>query len=194
MLRPEVPSLGTLEFFYDLGSPYSYLAGQRLKGGAPGVELVWRPFLLGAVLKSAGNAMPASVPAKARYMYIDLYRQAQQHGIPFSFPTKFPLNTLLPQRVLTGLPVRDLPHVSQALFEAYWVNDVDIASPERLASVLSVTAVARARERDVKDRLRANTDEALARGAFGAPTFFVGSEMFFGNDRLDMAISAARGS
>lgn len=186
--------MGTLEFFYDLGSPYSFIAAQRLKEGvADGVEIAWRPFLLGAVLKATGNTMPASLPAKARYMYVDLHRQARHYGLPFRFPTKFPLNTLLPQRVLTGLPVRDLPHITHALFEAYWVQDVDIASPERLAAVLTSTAVLRAQQHDVKDRLRTNTDEAIARGAFGAPTFFVGSDMFFGNDRLDMAIAAARG-
>ncbi|TNE84971.1 MAG: 2-hydroxychromene-2-carboxylate isomerase [Deltaproteobacteria bacterium] len=182
----------TLEFFFDLGSPYSYLAAQRLRHGVEGIEVAWRPFLLGAVFKATGNTMPAANPAKARYMYVDLHRQARQHGIPFTFPTKFPLNTLLPQRLLTGLPVRDIPHVSLALFEAYWVQDVDIASPERLTSVLNRTAVSRANEQDVKDRLRVTTEEAVARGAFGAPTFFVGSEMYFGHDRLEQAIAAAR--
>lgn len=184
--------MAVLEFFYDLGSPYSYLAAQRLREPIPGVELAWRPLLLGAVFKAQNNSMPASNPAKARYMYVDLHRQASALHIPFRFPTKFPLNTLLPQRLLTGLPIRDIPHVSLALFEAYWVKDVDIASPERLAVVLSPTAVARASQPDVKERLRTTTEEAVARGAFGAPTFFVGSEMFFGHDRLDQAIAAAR--
>lgn len=183
--------MATLEFFYDLGSPYSYLAAHRLAALGDAVTVAWRPFLLGAVFKATHNQMPAATPAKGRYMLTDLYRQSARTGTPFAFPASFPLNTLLPQRILASLGPEEVARVTTTLYDAYWVRGEDISQPECIAALLGEEALGRAQSPEARAALRAHTDEAVARGAFGAPTFFVGEEMFFGHDRLEQALELA---
>lgn len=188
----------TLEFFYDVGSPYSYLAAMQVDDFAAdhALELRWRPFLLGAVFKETGNAPPARVPAKAAWMVADLAEWARLLGVALRIPASFPTNTLYAQRALVAVDRRlgqdALQRASLALFGAYWGQGRDVADPEviadalRLAEIDPAAIAADMQTPEVKDALREQTDEAVRRGAFGAPTFFVGDAMFFGSDRFDL--------
>ena len=185
----------TIEFFFDIGSPYSYLAATQMEalGARTGAEIRWRPFLLGGVFKAVGNRPPAALAEKGSWMLGDLARWAAHYGVPFAMSSHFPVNSLLPMRALTALEAREpsrVPALALALYRDYWVDDVDVSTAEAVADAavrvgleaapLLEGAVAQA----TKDCLRETTEEAIARGAFGAPTFFVGDAMFWGNDCL----------
>lgn len=188
--------MSTVEFFYDIASPYSYLAAARIERVAGDVAIRWRPFLLGGVFAGSGNKMPGANPAKARYMLHDLKRSAAAAGTPFSFSPFFPSNSLLVMRVLNAVEGAERVALTHRFFQACWVDGRNIADPETVAALLGDDAPAtleRALAQANKDALRAVTDEAVARGAFGAPTLFVGDELFFGNDRVEQAIERARG-
>jgi len=197
--------MAELEFFFDVGSPYSYLAATQLEalGLRTGATVRWRPFLLGAVFKATSNHMPAAVQAKAMWMLSDLRNWANHYGVPFTFSSRFPLNTLLPQRFLSAAVLdkgeQGIAPLALALFEAYWVHDRDISNPQVAGAVADEvgldgnTLLALASQAPAKDALRATTDEAVARGAFGAPSFFVGERLFWGNDRLDFVEAALKG-
>lgn len=185
----------SLEFFFDIGSPYSYLASTQVEDVARrlGVSLQWRPFLLGGVFKASGNDMPSRVAAKGVYMYKDLNRFAALYGVSFNFSSRFPLNTLRTQRALSFVSLTNeaaIPKFAAALYSEYWVNDRDVSADESIsraakdAGLDAASLIAGIDDPRAKDKLRADTDEAVKRGAFGAPTFFVGEEMFFGNDRI----------
>jgi 2-hydroxychromene-2-carboxylate isomerase len=180
-----------VDFFFDLSSPYSYLAASQMKGLAArtGATVAWRPMVLGAVFKSVGNEMPARVPLKARWMAQDLSRWAEHYGVPFVMSSHFPANTIKAMRLILVDEPRGA-EVALAGFSAMWAEDRDITDEAELRRIaerggLDPTAALRAIEQPaIKDQLRANTDEAVARGAFGAPTFLVGEQLFWGNDRL----------
>lgn len=175
----------TVEFFYDVASPYTYLATTQIEAIAADCRatLVWRPFLLGGVFKATGNTPPAFLPERGRYMARDLMRWQAYYGVPMA--TVMPLmNSLLPMRVLAGSPAELLPERTHALFRAYWVDGRDVTDATVLTDLVGAEAVAAASLPATKEALKATTDEAARRGAFGAPTFFVDNEMFFGNDRL----------
>jgi len=176
----------TVEFFYDVVSPYSYLASTRIEAIAAdcGAELVFRPFFLGGLMKAVGNQPPANLPARAPYLFTDLQRWASYYGVPYSFPSRFPMMTLTAQRALISLPAQERAEPTHALFTAYWAEDRDINDKDVLVDILGQDLVERTREPQVKQALVEATTEAEKRGAFGAPTFFVGDEMWFGNDRL----------
>ncbi len=189
-----------VEFFYDVGSPYSYLAASRVEALAERHQavLAWRPFLLGGVFKSLSLTAPAAqAPAKARYMLTDLTRWAERLEVPFRLNPQFPVNTLTAMRMIVAGEERgnQMP-LMRRFFRAMWAEGLDLADPEvlvRLADEAGVPGrplLERAGAGHVKDRLRAITEEAVSRGAFGAPTIFVGDEMFFGNDRLDFLEAA----
>jgi 2-hydroxychromene-2-carboxylate isomerase len=191
-----------LEYFFDYVSPYSYLADSQVPAlvHRTGAELVHRPFLLGGVMKSAGNSPPATVAAKARYMPADIARWLRRYGLAFEFNPHFPVNTVKAMRgALAALEQGVFPAYHAALFRAMWREKQDLGDEAVLRAVIEGAGLdagailARAGEDAVKERLRANTDEAVARGSFGAPTFFVGDEMFFGNDRLDFVEEALKG-
>lgn len=196
--------MAEIEFFFDVGSPYSYLAATQIAGleQRTGTQVRWRPFLIGAVFKATSNHMPAAVQAKARWMLGDLKTWAAQYGVPFAFSSRFPLNTLLPQRILSAAVLmhgeRGIADLALALFEAYWVHDLDISEAQVAAEVAEgdgfdgAALLKAAGEQPAKDALRALTDESVARGAFGAPAFFVGEQLFWGNDRLDFVEAAYR--
>jgi 2-hydroxychromene-2-carboxylate isomerase len=195
-----------VEFFYDYGSPYSYLANTRLPAlrERTGCEVVYRPMLLGAVFKATGNRSPAMEPieAKLRYGAVEMSRWVAHLGVPFQRNPHFPINTLRLMRAAhaaLGLGVFDAFH--GAVYPAFWARGENLGDDAVIARVLreaglDADAILAAASADpAKAALRAATDEALARGAFGAPTFFACGEMFFGNDRLDFverAILAAR--
>lgn len=193
----------TVEFFYDFGSPTVYLAATQLPAiaAAVGATIDWRPMLLGGVFKSTGNQSPVVVPAKAAYMNNDLKRFAKRYGVPFSFNPHFPINTLALMRgavayqddVVVSSTYRD------AIFRAIWVEARNLNEPDVIGQVLSdagldpAELMNRIGQQTVKDQLIANTEEAVNRGVFGAPTFFVGEQMFFGQDRLDFVAEALSG-
>jgi 2-hydroxychromene-2-carboxylate isomerase len=191
----------TVEFFFDVGSPASYLAWTQLPAlcSAAGATLVYRPMLLGAVFQATGNASPVAVPAKGKHMLLDLARCAGRYGVPLKHNPHFPINTLTLMRAITGVQLR-MPErfddLLRAVFTAIWVNERNLNDPAVAGQVLAEASfdpaqiVALAADADVKAALRATTDEAVARGVFGAPTMFVGHEMFFGQDRLDFVRDA----
>jgi 2-hydroxychromene-2-carboxylate isomerase len=188
-----------LDFFFDLSSPYSYMAATQMKplAARTGAEIAWRPMVLGAVFKATGNEMPARVPHKGRWMGNDLQRWAAHYGVPFRFGSHFPANTIKAMRLIL---VDDAKAADVALagFHAMWADDRDLGDAAVLSSIaevggLDAAAALQAIETPaIKDRLRANTDEAVARGAFGAPAMFVGDELFWGNDRLHFVEAALR--
>ncbi len=175
-----------IEFFFDVASPYSYFAATQIGalGQRVGLPVVWRPFLLGGVFRAVGNQPPASLPARAPYLLADLHRWAAHYDVPFAFPSIFPMNSLLAMRALTAVPQEGRPEAALMLFRAYWVDNQDLTRPEVIARHLGEQPVVAAVDPDIKGELKATTDEAVQRGAFGAPTIFIGEEMFFGNDRL----------
>lgn len=186
--------MASLEFYYDVASPYTYLAATRVDqiGAQAGVDVVWRPFLLGAVFKATGNAPPALVRARGMYMLRDLGRWSAKMGEPFRFPSAFPIHSLLAQRVLTAASDAERPALSLALMRAYWADNQDLSDRGVLESLVGAERIAAAETPANKGALRLATEEAVQRGAFGSPTFFVGSEMFFGNDRMDFVLDAAK--
>ncbi|MBS1121965.1 MAG: 2-hydroxychromene-2-carboxylate isomerase family protein, glutathione-dependent [Deltaproteobacteria bacterium] len=187
-----------IEFFFDVGSSYSYLAATQMAALATrtGVPVRFRPFLLGAVFKATGNEMPARIPAKARWMIADMTLWARHYGIPWRIPSRFPLVTLRPQRALAAaerlVGPAAVPAFALALFGAYWVDDQDVTTDPVIAAAartaqLPVDAVLAAIDApETKELLRATTDEAIRRGAFGAPAMFVGETLFWGNDRIGL--------
>ena len=193
----------TVEFFYDFGSPTVYLAATQLPdiAASVGATIDWRPMLLGGVFKSTGNQSPVVVPAKAAYMNNDLKRFAKRYGVPFRFNPHFPINTLALMRgavayqddAVAASTYRD------AIFTAIWVEARNLNEPDVIGQVLSdagldpAELMNRIGQQTVKDQLIANTEEAVNRGVFGAPTFFVGEQMFFGQDRLDFVTEALSG-
>lgn len=197
-----------IEFFFDIGSSYSYLAATQMAGLATrtGLPVRWRPFLLGAVFKATGNDMPARLPAKAKWMLHDMTLWAHHYGVPFRMPGRFPLITLRTQRALTAaerlVGSAAVAAFAPELFRAYWVDDEDvttdqvIAARARAAGLDADTIVAAIDAPETKDGLRATTDEAVRRGAFGAPAMFVGDALFWGNDRIPLleAYVARRGA
>lgn len=189
-----------IEFLFDFGSPTAYVAHCRLKGVAArtGAAVEHIPILLGGIFKATGNTAPMTVPAKGRYTSLDLMRFAARDGVPLDFNPHFPINTVVLMRLATALrdDARYLRFVDFA-FDAMWHFPRNLGDPSEVASLLTAAGfdaaavLALAETPAVKDRLRAETDAAVARGAFGAPTFFVGGEMWFGQDRLDWVEAAA---
>jgi 2-hydroxychromene-2-carboxylate isomerase len=190
-----------VEFYFDVGSPAAYLAWTQLPAiaRAAGVEIEYLPFLLGGVFQATGNKSPMEVPAKGQYMVDDLQRFARRYGVPYAQNPHFPINTLTLMRGATGLqmrePARMIPYVD-AVFRAIWVDRKDMNDPAAVGAVLEQAGfdpeqlLALASDPAVKDRLKTVTRDAVARGVFGAPTFFIGKEMFWGQDRLDFVKEA----
>jgi 2-hydroxychromene-2-carboxylate isomerase len=184
-----------VEFFFDYGSPFSYLASTELSGLAArtGASIVYRPMLLGAVLKATGNSSPMTVPAKGRYMGRELERWAGRYGVSFqSNPFPFLGNTLrLMRGAVASQKLGAFDRYHPAVFSATWAERQDLGDDAVLSAVLERAGVDADEilrsidEQGTKDQLRGATFIAIERGVFGAPTFFVGNEMFWGNDRLD---------
>jgi 2-hydroxychromene-2-carboxylate isomerase len=191
----------TVEFFFDFGSPASYLAWTQLPkiAAAAGAQIVWKPMLLGGVFKATGNASPVTVAAKGKWMMGDLGRFAARYGVPMKMPPNFPVNTLAMMRGAVGLQMRQPPDFERyvkAMYEAMFAKGLNMGDPDVVTGVLTANGfdaaafAALTADPAVKQGLVANTEEAVARGVFGAPTMFVGDEMHFGQDRLDFVAQA----
>jgi 2-hydroxychromene-2-carboxylate isomerase len=192
----------TLEFYYDYGSPYSYLADTQVEAIArrAGASLVRKPMLLGGIFKATGNASPMTVASKSRWSAFDMPMWAKHYGVPFNRNPFFPINTLTLMRGAAAAQIDGLfDRYHPAIYKAMWVDGRNLNDMAEVVSVLveagldSAKLGSRIQEQDVKDRLKATTDEAVARGVFGAPTSFVGDKMFFGNDRLPFVEMALKG-
>ncbi len=185
-----------VEFFFDVGSPASYLAATQLPRicAETGATLVYRPMLLGGVFQTTGNASPMEIPVKGRYVFDDLLRYARRYHVPLRQNPFFPINTLLLMRAAVALqqrqPDRFLPYVD-AVFKAIWVDAMDMGDASVVAAVVEhigldpASVMAAVTDHEVKATLKTTTEEAVRRGVFGAPTFFVGTTMLFGQDRLE---------
>lgn len=191
---------GRVEFLYDLVSPFSYLAYGRLGGicARHDAELALHPVLLGALHDAAGIQAPVAIPAKGRYMNRDIQRWAEHYGLPMRFPEPFPFRTLKTMRAALFCRRRgELEPFTREAFRLYWEEngaprgreesdeDGPISEVARRIGADPEEVLAGAAEPEVKEELKDATSDALDRGAFGAPTFFVGDEMFWGNDRLE---------
>ena len=183
----------TLEFYFDYGSPYSYLADTQVEAIAQraGATLVRKPMLLGGVFKATGNHSPAELPQKSAWSAFDMPMWAHHYGVPFQRNPFFPVNTLALMRGAAAAQIDgSFERYHPAVFKAMWVEGRNLNDMKEVAAVLSSAGLdagkfgARIQDQDVKDRLKATTEEAVARGVFGAPTCFVDKMMFFGNDRL----------
>jgi 2-hydroxychromene-2-carboxylate isomerase len=196
-------TLGTLEFWFDFGSNYSYLSVMRIGDLArsAGVDVQWRPFLLGPIFKSFGWETSPFVlqKEKGEYVWQDMVRECRKYGIPWQRPSVFPRHSLLPLRI--AVHGADQPWMEQFCERVMLRNfaaDHDINAESSMAVVLdglgldASAIIEAAGSTENKLRLRERTGQAKARGIFGAPTFFVGDDMFWGNDRLDDALALAR--
>jgi len=198
--------MAKIEIFYDLSSPWTYLACHNIRPLAAefGAELVWRPILVGGVFNavnpSVHNSREAPVAAKVAYGKKDLADWARLAGLKIlHYPSIFPVNSVRAMRIccaLEGQPEK-LVAFNFATFEAYWADDQDISKPAVLEAILRKAGIdpapvfAAIELQDVKDRLRNNTQELIDRGGYGSPTMFVnGTDMYFGNDRLPLIRAA----
>ncbi len=191
----------TVDFYFDFGSPASYLAATQLPRlcADADAELVWKPMLLGGVFQATGNHSPATIVAKGPYMVTDLARFARRYGVPLKQNPHFPINTLVLMRGATGMQMHERERFQayvDAVYHAMWVEPRNLNDPATVGAVLqeagfdAAKLLGLANAQDVKDRLKAVTQEAVERGVFGAPTMFVGNQMFWGQDRLDFVREA----
>ena len=188
-----------VEFFYDFTSPTAYLAWARLPAIAQrtGATIIYRPMFLGGVMQTTGNRPPGTLPQKAKWMAADLQRWAKRFNTPYNLNPHFPMMTLMVQRAAQEWVNRpDFDKYLAAIFNAAWRDSKNIADKVALAEILTAAGFspeeffAAAENPANKEKLKATTDEAVERGVFGAPTFFVGDEMHFGQDRLDFVEEA----
>ncbi len=193
-----------LEFFFDCGSPWTYLAFHRIEALAAeaGAELVWKPILVGGVFNAVNPAVYEAranpTPARAAYHRKDLADWARSYGLAIGWPRVFPVNSVKAMRgALVAREHGVLPRYARAAFETYWGELRDISQDDVLADVAARAGLSRdaffegIAAPEIKARLRANTDELIARGGFGSPTIFAnGEDMYFGNDRLGLVREA----
>ncbi|MGB7305596.1 MAG: 2-hydroxychromene-2-carboxylate isomerase [Burkholderiaceae bacterium] len=189
----------SVEFFFDVGSPASYLAWTQLPAICErhGASLQYRPMLLGAVFKATGNQTPSNIVAKGKWMQQDMARFAKRYGVPFKRNPYFPVNTLqLMRGAIWALQNGRLETYLPAVFQAMWVDGADLNQPDEIKRVLDATGVesgsvlAAVADPAIKNALIEQTNQAIERGIFGAPTMFVNDEMHFGQDRLDWVEAA----
>jgi 2-hydroxychromene-2-carboxylate isomerase len=185
-----------VEFFFDFSSPYGYIAATQIGALARkhGREVAWRPFLLGAVFKVTGGMPLTQAPLKGDYSKRDMQRSARYLGVPFNFPTTFPIATQAAARAVCWIE-QHAPDKTEAavlaLYRAFFVEDRDISSPEATADVLATIGFKRdeiltaVNDPAMKDKLRVYTQTGIDRGVFGSPLIFVDGEPFWGHDRLD---------
>lgn len=196
--------MAPIHFWYEFGSTYSYLSVMRIEAvaGAVGADLVWRPFLLGPLFAEQGwNDSPFNIyPAKGKYMWRDLERLCADYALPFERPSVFPRNGLLAARVaLVACDDGWCPEFTRAVFNANFAQDRDISDAAVVSEIITdlgrdpAVALAAAGSSDTKSRLRAQIEEAKRCGVFGAPSFTVGEELFWGNDRLGTAVAWSMG-
>ncbi|MCF8151314.1 MAG: 2-hydroxychromene-2-carboxylate isomerase [Burkholderiaceae bacterium] len=184
-----------IEFWFDFSSPYSYLASEVIDDLATrhGRKVKWRPIMLGAAFKASGVPFLLSVPLKGDYSKHDIERSARFLGVPYAFPPKFPLPTLAAARGyywLHGQNCGKAREFAHAVFRAYWVDGRDISELSVVAEIVERLGIDREAftaaiaTPEIKERLKQETDAAIAKGMFGAPYFMVDGEPFWGVDRL----------
>ena len=184
----------TIDFYFDFGSPTAYLAYKRLQQlkAQYSCTIDYKPVLLGGLFKASGNMSPVTVPAKGKYMMTqDLPRFATLYQVPLTVNPHFPINTLNLMRGAVATLGQDyFDKYVEAVYDAIWVNGDNMGNLDVVANVLSdaglnaQTIIAATQDPDIKAALISNTEAAVARGCFGAPTMFIGNDMFFGQDRL----------
>jgi glutathione S-transferase kappa 1 len=192
-----------LELFFDIVSPYTYLAFTILERYREKwqLDLVMRPAFLGGVMKEVGNTPPAYLPQRAPYLVRDLGRLAKYIDVELQIPEDFPTNTLSTMRFITAVHLEKpekVPDLARALWRHHWGKGKSIATPDGIAAgagdvVDSAHFLARSQQQDVKDALKKVGDEAVERGVFGMPAMFVDvngqNELFFGQDRIEVMAS-----
>jgi 2-hydroxychromene-2-carboxylate isomerase len=186
-----------IDFYFDFSSPYGCMGAQKIEALAArhGRTVDWHPVLLGAIFKETGGAPLTMIPLKGEYSKRDFMRSARFHGIAdFRLPSKFPISTQAPARIVLWQKARDpsvVPRIVKALYRAYFADGVDISGPDAAAAVVAKEGVdpdaARAAIEDpsVKDALKREVGDAMARGVFGSPYVIVDGEPFWGLDRFD---------
>ena len=195
-------SVPAIEFWFEFASTYSYLAASRIEAlaASAGVQVEWRPFLLGPLFAAQGwNDSPFNIyPVKGRYMWRDLERLCAREGLPFKRPSQFPRNGLLAARIATVAATEGWCQAfTPAVYRANFAEDRDIGSPDTVAQIVAAlghdpqAASTKALAAENKEALKRRTDEAMQAGIFGAPSFIAGGELFWGNDRLEHAIEHA---
>lgn len=183
-----------VEFYFDFSSPYTYVASKRIEKICEdnGAELEWKPFLLGGVFNEIGLVPAVEIDNKFRYLRRDFEQSAIYYGVDFKFPDFFPLNSVRSMRgAFAAQEKGKLVEYSHEMFRLYWTESVDISKAEIIGEAVAKVGIDsdwfinRIAEQDIKDKLRDETNTAIERGVFGAPTMFVDDQMFWGNDRLD---------
>lgn len=186
----------SLEFYFDYSSPYGYFAAMKIDDLAAqhGRSVNWKPILLGAVFKVTGAQPLPTLPLKGAYALRDILRSARFHGVAYGQPTKFPVATQAPARAFYWVNDRDAAlakKLAQTLYQAYFVQDCDISSPEITADVAATLGLKRdevlaaLNDAVVKERLKNEVDAAIKLGVFGSPYIVVDGEPFWGIDRFD---------
>jgi len=195
----------TFDYYFDFGSLATYLAHTQIDKikAETGASPIYLPMLLGAVFKATGNASPVSVPAKGKYIFVDFKRFADSYGVPLQINPFFPIITTTLMRMLTGLQMRSdarMHEFMDLIFKAIWVDALNLNDPEVVERVLQeahfdpIELLQLANDQATKDRLKDVTTKAVESGVFGAPTFFVGDQMFWGQDRIEQLKSALKSS
>ena len=192
----------SVEFYFDVGSPTAYLAHKRLKQLKLeyGCSIIYHPVLLGGLFKASGNSSPVTVPAKGRYMMMeDLPRFAKLYSVPLNTNPHFPINTLnLMRGAVSSIDEEYFDTYIDTIFKAIWVESRNMGDIDTVIEVLSdagldAKSILEATQNpEVKQQLISNTEQAVERGLFGAPTMFVDGEMFFGQDRLQFVEAALK--
>ncbi len=191
----------TVDFYFDFGSPAAYLAYTQLAKltADTGVSVVMKPLLLGGVFQATGNRPPISVPLKGSYLFQDMARYARRYGVALNMNPHFPINTITLMRAASGLQLHNDARFDlfcSTIFKAIWVDSKNMNDLAVVGAVLheagfdGAAMLALSSMQEVKDLLKAQTQAAVDRGIFGAPTFFVGDEMFWGQDRLEFVRDA----
>lgn len=198
-----ISSMPVIDFWFEFGSNYSYLSVMRIEQDAAraGVRVRWQPFLLGPIFQALGWQTSPFVLQKAKgdYVWLDMDRQCRKYGLPWKKPSNFPRPAILPLRVAVLSAEQNwMAEYCRRIMQMNFAHDRDIDNKEVVAAVLNdmdlpaTEIIAQALSDDNKLKLRRQTELAMSKGIFGAPTFFVGEQMYWGNDRLDDALAHAR--
>ncbi len=194
-----MPNKKTVDFYFDIGSPAAYLAWTQLPKliTETNATINYKPMFISGVFKLTGNDTPITVPAKGKWIFEDFARWAKRYEVPLVVNSKFPVNSLYMMRGIIAYQEKAifLPLV-EAMFDAMWVSNKDVTDPQVMAEIAASVGInvnefsEKLQSPETKQILIDATQEAVDRGAFGAPTFFIGSEMHFGQDRMDFITEA----
>ena len=194
--------MSSIDFYWEPGSPYTYLAATQIGrlAAETGTTVNWKAFLLGKVFQARKMSLPGAIPAKASYMFKDLARWSALYDVPFRMPKVFPVNSMLASRAASAAAQQGSGEAAAlALLGAYWGRGEDISQPEVVQAALDAAGLDGAallvatQDDAVKDIVRANTEAALELGIFGAPTMVYEGALFWGNDRLDVLKAVIEG-